>query len=36
MTLPNLFTAVASFALTAAFLFLVFSRGLNKLSRDTA
>jgi POT family proton-dependent oligopeptide transporter len=36
MTLPNLFTAVATFALTAAFLFLVCSRPLNKLGRDTA
>jgi POT family proton-dependent oligopeptide transporter len=36
MTLPNLFTAVAAFALTAAFLFLVFAKPLNKLSRDTA
>ena len=36
MTLPNLFTAVAAFALTASFLFLVFSRPLNNLGRDTA
>ncbi len=36
MTLPNLFTAVAAFALTAGFLFLVFSRPLNNLGRDTA
>ena len=36
MTLPNLFTATAAFALTAGFLFLVFSKPLNKLSRDTA
>jgi proton-dependent oligopeptide transporter, POT family len=35
MTLPNLFTAVAAFALTAGFLFLVFSRPLNNLSRET-
>ena len=36
MTLPNLFTATAAFALTAGFLFLVFSKPLNRLSRDTA
>jgi POT family proton-dependent oligopeptide transporter len=36
MTLPNLFTATAAFALTAGVLFLVFSRPLNTLSRDTA
>ena len=30
MSLPNLFTAVAAFALIAGFLFLVFSRPLNK------
>ncbi len=35
MTLPNLFTAVAAFALTAGVLFLVFSRPLNRLSRDS-
>jgi len=34
--LPNLFTATAAFALTAGVLFLVFSRPLNTLSRDTA
>ena len=36
MTLPNLFGAVAAFALGAGFLFLMFSRPLNKLGRDTA
>jgi hypothetical protein len=36
MTLPNLFMAVTAFAVGAAVLFLVFSRPLNRLSRDTA
>jgi POT family proton-dependent oligopeptide transporter len=36
MTIPNLFIAVTAFTMTAGFLFLVFSRQLNRLSRDTA
>jgi POT family proton-dependent oligopeptide transporter len=36
MTIPNLFIAVTTFTMTAGFLFLVFSRQLNRLSRDTA
>jgi len=36
MTLPNLFIAVTTFAVGAGVLFLVFSRPLNRLSRDTA
>src|SRR5688572_9034678 len=36
MTLPNLFIAVTAFTMTAGFLFLAFSRPLNRLSRDTA
>ena len=36
MTLPNLFIAVTAFSMGAGFLFLVFSRPLNRLSRDTA
>jgi POT family proton-dependent oligopeptide transporter len=35
MTLPNLFIAVTVFTMGAGFLFLVFSRPLNRLSRDT-
>jgi POT family proton-dependent oligopeptide transporter len=36
MTLPNLFTATAGFALAAGLLFVVFARPLNRLGRDTA
>jgi POT family proton-dependent oligopeptide transporter len=36
MTLPSLFTAVTVFTMGAGLLFLVFSRPLNRLSRDTA
>jgi POT family proton-dependent oligopeptide transporter len=36
MTLPSLFTAVTVFTVGAGLLFLVFSRPLNRLSRDTA
>jgi POT family proton-dependent oligopeptide transporter len=36
MTLPNLFMAVTAFAVGAAVLYLLFSRPLNRLSRDTA
>jgi POT family proton-dependent oligopeptide transporter len=36
MTLPSLFIAVTTFAMGAGILFLVFSRSLNRLSRDTA
>jgi len=36
MTIPNLFIAVTAFTMSAGFMFLVFSRQLNRLSRDTA
>jgi POT family proton-dependent oligopeptide transporter len=36
MTLPNLFIAVTAFSMGAGVLFLVFSRPLNRLSRETA
>jgi len=36
MTIPNLFIAVTAFTMSAGFMFLVFSRPLNRLSRDTA
>jgi len=36
MTLPSLFIAVTAFTMGAGFLFLVSSRPLNRLSRDTA
>jgi hypothetical protein len=36
MSLPSLFGAVAAFGIVAGVLMLMFTRPLNRLSRDTA